>query len=208
MLRSTTSAVEKLGVALAYVCGMAALVVILLRIGVLLELVTVGPLLPGKSLGVAIHHAFESVGLGGLIAGDLGLLAALVLMSSGAVLAWRLRLRHRQHASAIVLQLAIGLAVLAYSYRLVGFLGVLCVIGWQLVRRRVGWPGWLLWAVALGVCFAPYDVTCRNIEGPAHLETNIHCATEAAAADYAANRRVCVGSDAAIYYEPTAVWVW
>jgi hypothetical protein len=67
---------------------------------------------------------------------------------------------------------------------------------------------WALWVAAIALCLAPYDVSCRNLEGPARLEKRLACGTAEAAAEYAANRRVCVGSDSPIYNEPIGVWVW
>lgn len=211
MSQHVTRGIAKCGEAVAYLAGLVALVVVLRHISILMELVTLGPLpvpLRGNAQGLVVYSLFERIGLDSFASGDAVRLAGLVLVGTGALLARRLVHTWGRHTATTVIQATVSLSVLGYSYRFAGLVAVICVIVWQLVRHPAGRIRWVVWAIALGVCFAPYDITCRNLEGPAHLEANIHCATEAAAAEYAANRRVCVGSDAPIYNEPTSVWVW
>ncbi len=197
----------------AYLCGVVAFAVVAVRIGMLMELVTTGPLptpLRGSAplLGAAIWRLFEDAGLAELIGGDGSLLAGVVLVCAAGVVAARLRRARSTDAASVVLQVAVSLSVLAVSYRFPGLVALLVLLGWQLARRPDGRIRWLALVVIVALCVVPYDVSCRNLEGPARLETSIHCGTEATAAEYRANRRVCVGSDAAIYNEPTGVWVW
>jgi hypothetical protein len=206
-----TRLVVRCGEGFLYLCGLVALAVVVRHIGVLVEYVTIGPLaipLRGSSHGWAVFFLFEDLGLAGFFTGDAALLAGFVLACSGAVLATRLRRTRNANIATVVFQATVSLSVLAYSYRFAGLIAVVCVIGWQLARHTVGRMRWLAWGAAVALCFAPYDISCRNFEGPAHFETRIHCASEAALQEYAANRKVCVGSDAAIYNEPAGVWVW
>ena len=209
--RRSVLMVGRCGEGIAYVSGVAALVVVIGHIALLLHLVTLGPLplpFPGSSDGTAVLYAFEAVGLRELVL-DGALLGGFVLVCSGLVVARRLRLLGGAHAGSMVMQIAVSLAVLAWSYRLPGLMAALCVIGWLWRRGNVGWTGWCAWAVSLAVCFFPYDVTCRNFEGAARLETNLHCHTGMSFDDYRASRKVCVGSgDNTLYNEPTGVWVW
>jgi len=194
-----------------YLCGAVALGVIVRHIAILLEYVTIGPLpfsLRGSADGTAVYYLLEGMGLSAYVTGDAAFIAGLVLACAGAVLATRLRLAGRSVIAAFVLRLVIGVSVLAWSYRFAGAVSFACMIGLWFAYRAAGVAQWIVWAAAIALCLAPYDVSCRNLEGPARLETRLWCATEASATEYAANRRVCVGSDAPIYNEPIGVWVW
>jgi hypothetical protein len=195
----------------AYLCGAVAIGVIVRHIAILLEYVTIGPLpfpLRGSAEGTAVYYLFERMGLSGYVKGDAVLIAGFVLTCAGAVLATRLRHARRTGIAAFVVRLVIGVSVLAYSYRFAGAVSLACMIGLWFAFRAGRVAQWILWAATLALCLAPYDVSCRKLEGPARLETRVTCGSEAAAAEYAANRRVCVGSDAPIYNEPIGVWVW
>jgi hypothetical protein len=124
------------------------------------------------------------------------------------MLAVGVRRTGRRYLASLVLQSAISLAVLGHSYRFTGLVALALVVAWQWRFRPSGVARWAVWVAVVVGCFAPYDVSCRNLVGPPRLETALHCATAEAASEYAANQRVCVGGDAGIYNEPTGVWVW
>jgi len=211
MVRRATRVLTRCAEVAAYLCGAVAFGVIVRHIAILLEYVTIGPLplpLRGSAQGTAAYYLFERMGLSGYVTSDAAVIAGLVLTCAGAVLALRLRHAKRIGLSAFVLRLVIGVSVLAYSYRFAGAVALACMVALWFALRAGGVAQWMLWAAAIALCLAPYDVSCRNLEGPARLETRVHCGTEATAAEYAANRRVCVGSDAPIYNEPIGVWVW
>jgi hypothetical protein len=196
--------------ATVYLCGIGALIVVVRQILFLLEYVTVGPLplpVPGSSEGTAVYYAFSAVGLDWEFA-TAAWGGGLVLVLSGWVLARRVRRNRGPHAGALVIQSAMLLALLAWSYRFAGLVVAVALVCWLAWRPVVGWRRWVVWAVMIAICAAPYDITCRNLSGPPRFEPAIPCSTDIAIADYVANRRVCVGSDGLMYNEPVALWVW
>jgi hypothetical protein len=198
------------GEAAAYVCGAVALVVVAGLIAFLLEFVTIGPLpLPfrGSSEGTAVYYALQAVGLDRWFP-DGARPAGIVLVSSAGVLTWRVRRLRGSYAAATMMQCAVGLAVLGLSYRFPALLALVGVVAWRTLGHPKGLVPWIAWVLALAACFAPYDVTLRNFDGPGHLETAVDCMQKVHFDDYAANRKVCVGSDTDAYNTPTGVWVW
>jgi len=196
--------------AAVYACGAVALVVVASMIAFLVELVTIGPLATpfrGSAEGLAVYYALQAVGLDRWFPTG-AQPAGVVLIPSAGLLAWRVHRVRGSYTAGTVMQCAVGLALLGWSYRFPGLVALLGVAVWRALGRPKGSVSWIAWALGLALCLTPYDVTVRNFSGPAHFETAIDCMQKVHFDDYAANRRVCVGSDTDPYNAPTAVCVW
>ncbi len=210
VLRHLGQALRVAAEVVTYVCGLGALIVVVRQVTFLLHYVTLGPLplpFPGSSEGTAVYHLFDALGLAGGFH-NAAWLGGVVLVCAAFVLARRIRSTWGSRTSATVIQVATLLAVLAWSYRFAGLIAAVALTIWLLWRPVAGWRKWAAWAIVVALSVVPYDMTCRNLEGPARLEPAIPCSTEFAIAEYAANRRVCMGSDSLMYNEPSALWVW
>jgi len=211
--RTPIRALHRLVELVAYLAGVAAAVLVVRQIATVMEFVVVGPLsLPirGSAEGVAVAILFERMGIPWSAGMDATRGAVLTLLAAAAVLTVRVRHSWGARHASIVAQIALSLAVLAYSFRLAGVLAVVWVTVWQVSRwpgYRLAWAGWVLF---VGLCLLPVDLSFRNLPGPARLAETRQCATIPALQEYARGEGeyVCVGMGAQLYRAPRWVWVW
>jgi hypothetical protein len=105
-----------------------------------------------------------------------------------------------------------GVALVAFSYRLLGLLAVSLVLWVQLKNlggQRRARQVRVAWAVAFVVSVLPVDFSFQLVDAPPHFAPAVSGLFSGSAEQYARRGEyVMVGSCVAWYYEPTWVWVW
>ncbi len=200
-----------IGIAGASVLGSVGALACARHVVGLFFLVTIGPFasaLPASEDGLTGFAALASLGVTQVIGRDGVLLAGLVLAIATVALGRLLPIRH-DTASAVT-RVAIGLALVAFSYRLLGLVALGAAVALEGRTAGSSRSRWIACIVVAGLCLAPMDVSMRPMAGGPRWAESVHCSTEETLQLLRRGEldSVCTQFGQSLYYEPKWVWVW